>query len=327
MKACLGLDTSCYTTSIALCCLGDSAADGLFFQARKLLDVELGARGLMQSEAVFQHINAAPALMERLLSEHPGAKVAAVCASVRPRPAEDSYMPVFRVGESLGRSVAASLRVPFFQATHQQGHLRAARVDTGLDADKPYLALHLSGGTTELLYVERDTVKRLGGSCDLHAGQLIDRTGVAMGMPFPSGPALEALALTGTASSRLPATVRGLDCHFSGAESCALRWLEAGTLSHADIAAEVFSCVARTVAKLVLAGCRETGVWDVLLGGGVISSAFIRKELSARAAARSRAAALHYSRPDLAGDNAVGVAMLGAGYYSKYKGEGKWQPY
>lgn len=311
MSVILGIDTSCYTTSVAVCCAAPGTADGLFVQQRQLLTVAPGQRGLMQSEAVFQHVTRLPKLFDALCEEQPDMKIVAVSASTQPRPAADSYMPVFRVGEGYARALATALRVPLFTTTHQQGHIRAALVDTALARDAAFLAIHLSGGTTELLSVQGDSLHCLGGTLDLHAGQLIDRVGVAMGLPFPSGPALEALAANGTARSRLPASIKGLDCHFSGAEAQAFRWMDKQTYSREDIAAEVFSCVARTVARLIQDGCEQTQVSSALLGGGVASSRLIRQEVATRIAKRNRTIQLHFARPDLAGDNAVGVSLIG----------------
>lgn len=310
MKACLGIDTSCYTTSAALCWFDDRAADGLFFQRRTPLAVKPGERGLMQSAAVFQHVANLPACLEALRAERPEAEIALVCASERPRPRDDSYMPVFRVGAGMGRAIAASLSVPYVGATHQEGHLRAARVGTALDAKAPYLALHLSGGTTELLLAEGGDIRLLGGTGDLHAGQLIDRVGVRMGLPFPAGPALERLAFAGEARQTLPATVRGMTCHFSGAETRALKALDAGA-SLENLAAEVFDCVARTVARLVVRGAEETGCQDILVAGGVAASALVKTIALDRVAKRRRDLRLYFSRPDLSGDNAVGIGLLG----------------
>lgn len=106
-------------------------------------------------------------------------------------------MPVFRAGEGQARAAAALLRVPFYPVSHQEGHVRAAMVDAGIDGGKPFLALHLSGGTTEILLCENGRLTLLGGSLDLHAGQLVDRTGVRLHMPFPGGPSLEKLAMQG----------------------------------------------------------------------------------------------------------------------------------
>lgn len=314
MKVYLGLDTSCYTTSVAVCSAAAGAPDGSFFQQRRLLTVPEGERGLMQSEAVFQHVTRLPGMLENLLAEFPDAEIVGVCASAKPRAVDDSYMPVFHAGAGAGRIIAASRRVPFVETTHQQGHLRAALVGTPLRTDIPCLAFHLSGGTTEMLRTEGTEAALMGGTRDLHAGQLIDRIGVKLGLPFPCGPHLEKLAREGHAQSRLTASIRGLDCHFSGAETQAIKWLESGELSPEDVAAEVFSCVARTVARAIVAGCEQEGLQDVLTFGGVASSSLIREEIVTRVAKRNHTLRLHFGRPELSGDNAVGVALIGMEY-------------
>lgn len=303
----LGIDTSCYTTSVAL-----AGEDGGFLQARRLLTVPAGKRGLMQSEGVFQHVGRLPELLDELYGEAGPFELAAVCVSARPRPAQGSYMPVFTVGEGYGRAIARGARVRLFSTTHQQGHVRAAMVDSGLTPDEPFLAVHLSGGTTEVLRVMGALdVELLGGTGDLHAGQFVDRVGVRLGLPFPAGPALEALALGGRAQSRLPAAVRGLSVSFSGAESQAQRLIEAGELSREDVAAEVFSCLARSMAKLIDGATREAGIRRVLLAGGVASSDLLRRLLAERLARLESKARLFWARPELSGDNAVGVALIG----------------
>lgn len=302
----LGFDTSCYTTSVAL-----AAKDGAFRGERQLLPVMRGERGLRQSEAVFAHVRQLPQLCERLLAANTET-IGAVCASTAPRDGESSYMPVFMVGAGYARSLAAALRVPFFETTHQRGHLRAARVDSGLLADE-YLALHLSGGTTDVLLVSGQSITPLGCSMDLHAGQLVDRIGVRLGLPFPSGPALEALAGDERAQALVPVSMdeNALCCHLSGAEAQLLRMIESGARP-AQVAAELYSVVARSVLRLLLAAARKTGVRETLLAGGVISSARLRALLTERCARRELPLSLHFGRPELSGDNAVGVALLGA---------------
>lgn len=306
MDAVLGLDTSCYTTSAALA--WDGAVIG---QKRRLLTVEAGERGLQQSQAVFQHVTRLPGLIEALLAEHPDVTIRAVCASTRPRNAEGSYMPVFTVGEGHGRALAAALRVPFFATSHQQGHVRAALVDSGL-LSQEFLALHLSGGTTELLHVQNGRLTLLGGSSDLHAGQFVDRVGVALGLGFPCGPALEELARKGQARSILPIWVRGMECSFSGSESAAQRLIVSGELSAEDMAAEVYSCIARTLAKLFENARQATHQKRVLLSGGVASSLLLRELLPARLHRLKSPMKLFWGRPEYSGDNACGVALLGA---------------
>ncbi|MCL2545283.1 MAG: O-sialoglycoprotein endopeptidase [Clostridia bacterium] len=311
--AVLGLDTSCYTTSVAAVGLGGA----ILASCRKALDVPAHSRGLQQSQAGFFHVRALPALLETLRGAVPEAGIRAVCASTKPRNASDSYMPVFGVGESQGRSLAAVLGVPFFDTDHQTGHLHAALVGTELEMDRDFLALHLSGGTTELLQKRTGEVRCLGGTADISAGQLVDRTGVALGLPFPCGAALERLARQGEAAQRLGVSIESghgnepLRCHFSGAEAQAVRWIESGELRPQDIAAEVYALLARTVARMIEWGVEHTGSTDVLLAGGVASSALLG-ELLARRMERIRARPkLHFAKPELAGDNAVGVALAG----------------
>ena len=301
----LGIDTSCYTTSVA-------AADdgGIICSNRMLLPVQPGARGLRQSEAVFAHIRQLPELYEKTMQTLAGRRVDAVCVSAAPRDEERSYMPVFLAGLSFARVAAASLGVPLMQTTHQRGHVRAALEDSGLCAER-YLALHLSGGTTEVLLMEKDRLTLLGGTKDLHAGQLIDRVGVALGLSFPAGPQLEQLAAQGSAQSRLPVSMAGGDCHFSGAEARAMQWIKAGEMPAAAIAAEVFSLVARTVLRLLTAAREQTGVSDALITGGVASSQLLRDLLSEINRKRRLGLRLYFGQRQSAGDNAAGVALIG----------------
>jgi N6-L-threonylcarbamoyladenine synthase len=313
MSMVLGLDTSCYTTSLAL------AQDGrLIAQQRRLLKVEKGERGLQQSAGVFQHMKNLPDLMEALFKETGPVEIEAVCASARPRPNEDSYMPVFLAGVGLARSVAALKGVPLRLTSHQQGHVRAAMVDAGLPEGEPFLAVHLSGGTTELLRVDGLNIDLLGGSKDLHAGQFVDRAGVKMGLGFPAGPELERLAMQGSAQSVLPSWVRGMDCSFSGAETQIQRLIERGEHSREDLAAEVFSCIARTLAKMLGQAVRQTGLKHILLSGGVASSTYLREIFPGRMARERVGAKLHWGRPELSGDNAAGVALIGSEWQNWY---------
>ena len=302
----LGVDTSCYTTSVAL------ASEGAIIASRRrLLDVEQGERGLQQSKGVFQHVNRLPELFDQLMQDVPEARIAAVCVSTRPRDQEGSYMPVFVAGHSFARGIATALGVPLFETSHQQGHVRAALVDSGMP-EGDFLALHLSGGTTEVLHVRNGLhIDRLGGASDLNAGQLVDRVGVALGLAFPAGPALERLAEQGTANSLFPLSAKNGDISFSGAEAQAMRMIAAGSARPEDIAAEVYSYLSRAVARLIREGQAQTGAKHVLISGGVASSALLRRLLPARLKRQEIRIGLHWGRPELSGDNACGVALIG----------------
>ena len=174
MKAVLGLDTSNYTTSAAWFDGAQGHNEG------RLLEVQPGRLGLRQSEALFQHVKRLPEIVKGLEQR----EIQAVGASTRPREVEGSYMPCFLAGASFGESMAHVLNVPFYAFSHQQGHLAAAAWSAGrLDLlEQPFLAWHLSGGTTELLKVEPEgcsvRAEIIGGASDLSAGQQIGRAHV-----------------------------------------------------------------------------------------------------------------------------------------------------
>jgi N6-L-threonylcarbamoyladenine synthase len=185
----LGIDTSNYTTSAAIV-----AADGtMVANSRKLLEVKQGEKGLRQSDALFQHWNALPVLLQPLLSEY-GKDIAAVCAGNRPRPVEGSYMPVFTAGTNLGKTLAAALGAQFFELSHQEGHFLAASYESETDFSRPVICAHLSGGTLELVLSGGGQYRKIGGTKDISYGQIIDRTGVDLGLSFPAGRAVDDMA-------------------------------------------------------------------------------------------------------------------------------------
>ncbi len=305
----IGFDTSCYTTSVAAV----TVEGEVLASCRKLLPVKQGERGLRQSEAVFIHVRQLPERLEELAPHLGDAEIAAVCVSRTPRDDAESYMPVFHAGDAQARGLAAMLGVPCFATTHQRGHIAAARVDSGV-REGDLLAVHLSGGTTELLALRGDTLTLLGGTLDLHAGQVVDRTGVALGLPFPAGPHLEKLAVQGRSNALLTVCTRngGLDCHLSGAETQVQRLIREGTMPREDIAREVYDLLARTVCKMVCAGAEKTGIGQVLIAGGVSSSALFRELVKERIRKRDRDLHVCFGKPEYSGDNAVGVALIGA---------------
>ncbi|MBQ9264643.1 MAG: O-sialoglycoprotein endopeptidase [Clostridia bacterium] len=302
---CLGIDTSNYTTSAALCRPGDEPR-----QLRRLLPIPAGERGLRQSEAVFAHVRQLNEVLLPLLNET-DEPITCVCASASPRDGEESYMPVFHVGRNQGKALAAALHVPFYETTHQRGHIAATQYGTGLTVSK-FVALHLSGGTTDVLLMDGESITPLGTSMDLHAGQLVDRVGVALSLPFPAGPHLEKLAMKGHMQHRIPVSMAdgGMNCHLSGAEAQLMRMINAEQPKE-DIAAEVYSVLCRTVLRLLSAAAEQTGTKDMLIAGGVASSHLLRGMLTERNEKRRLGLKLHFGRPEFSGDNAVGVALIG----------------
>ncbi len=298
----LGLDTSNYTTSVAV-------FDGRTGQNEgRLLEVRPGELGLRQSDALFQHVKRLPELFARLDEAGLLQNIDAIGASTRPRAVEGSYMPCFLAGASQGQSLAHTLGVPFFAHSHQQGHLAAAAWSAGrLDLlDAPFLAWHLSGGTTELLKVEPEgtSVKAdiVGGTSDISAGQLIDRTGVLLGLQFPAGKALDVLYHQGESGRPFRVRLNELTFSLSGMENKVKGLLEAG-----EAPANIARFTLDTVTDVVLRATREAQArWPglpVLCSGGVASNTRLREALAGECGAL-------FAQPRFSTDNAMGTAIL-----------------
>ena len=302
MAAVLGLDTSNYTTSAAW--FDGERGDN----AGKLLDVPEGALGLRQSDALFQHVKRMPEIMARLKETGLPAELVALGASTRPREVEGSYMPCFLAGESQARGMAAALELPFYACSHQQGHIAAAAWSAGrMDLlDKPHLVWHLSGGTTELLHVTPDGVmvraECIGGTTDISAGQLIDRTGKKLGLAFPAGKAVDALSLQAEKKEWFAVKVKDSAFSFSGVENNMNALAEQGW-APADICWYVLASVIHGVEKATKQALKKYPGLPVLCAGGVASNQLLRETMVKTCGAV-------FAEPRFSTDNAMGVAIL-----------------
>lgn len=317
----LGIDTSNYTTSTALC--DDSG--NILLNVKIPLPVSYGERGLRQSDAVFQHVKNLPQAAHeyrRVLSESNG-KLTAVGVSYAPRDLDGSYMPCFLSGIASAEYVSATAGVPLYKTSHQAGHIMAAlasacsvsRTDIHEISSGPFLAFHVSGGTTDLLYCEPAegdlvfSIKRIGGTLDLNAGQLIDRTGVMMGMQFPCGAEMDELACgfekIPKFSSRI--SVHGMTCNLSGLENKAAEMYKM-TGNKAEVSAFTLLYIAKTLEQMTLSAIEEYGRIPVIYSGGVMSSRYIKRTLAKYGM---------FAEACYSSDNAAGCALLAAELYRR----------
>ena len=297
----IGFDTSNYTTSIAYF----DGQDGV--NCSKLLPVKQGELGLRQSDAVFAHIKSLPELSGRLFSDIQMDTVSAVGVSTRPRAIEGSYMPCFMVGYSHAKLLSDMLDVPLVEVSHQQGHIAASLWSAGhLELmDQPHLAWHLSGGTTELLLVEPDgnnvCCTKIGGTTDISAGQLIDRTGQLLSLPFPSGKHIDALSNDASLTDVFKVKCPGLEFSLSGVQNKVQQFHEKYD-NPAETAAYALRCVAGAVCKATENALKEYPGLRVVFSGGVASNSMLRR-LTAKFDPI-------FSQPQFSTDNAMGVAVL-----------------
>ena len=295
----LGIDTSNYTTSVAL-------YNGETFRTkRKILDVKMGMRGIRQSEGVFIHNRELPNMLGEILD---GVKVDIVGVSVSPRNAEGSYMPVFTVGHGYAKAITSALGINLYEFSHQDGHLMAGIYSAGCFQllDKPFLAVHLSGGTTEILSVKYNGLRFdeeiIGGTLDISVGQLIDRIGVKMGKKFPCGIELENLALSCNEIKRLPFSIMDTYFNLSGVETKLMNEI---TAPNPSVAKTVFSYVTELLIKTISNAMKKTFIKDVLVVGGVASNSIIRNGL--KECFKDR---IFFATKELSSDNAVGCSVL-----------------
>ena len=297
----IGIDTSNYTTSIAY-------FDGVSGEnCSRLLPVKQGELGLRQSDAVFAHIKSLPELSGRLFSNVRADAITAVGVSTRPRAVEGSYMPCFMVGYSHAKLLSDSLGVPLIEVSHQQGHVAASLWSAGCMElmDQPHLAWHLSGGTTELLLVEPEgknvRCTKIGGTTDISAGQLIDRTGQLLELPFPSGKHLDALSKEAVMKDTFRVKCAEMQFSLSGVQN-KVQQFHATHNAPAETAAYALRCVAKAVYLASEQALKAYPGLRIVFSGGVASNTMLRQVLAPLDPV--------FSPPQFATDNAMGVAVL-----------------
>lgn len=299
----LGIDSSNYRSSAALL-----FQDNSYYSARRLLEVEGGKCGLRQSDAVFLHTKQLPEMICDCLGHTANNRISAIGVSSVPRNVSGSYMPCFLVGLSQAKTLSAALNVPVYEFSHQEGHIAAALLSANRTdlLKKPFLAFHLSGGTTEAVLVEpangRFNTQIAAKTLDLNAGQVIDRVGVMLGLNFPAGARLEELAETGMPCGRIKICVKQTDCALSGVENICRNMFDNG-FSPQDIAATAMEYIIQTV--LCMAECLHEKHKDLpfVFSGGVAANSALKRRLISTIPA-------YFATPELSGDNAVGISLL-----------------
>lgn len=297
MRRFLGIDTSNYTTSFALC----TDSGSIISNEKLLLNVKEGQRGLRQSDAVFSHTVNLPVVAKRLGKVD---NIAAIGYSAYPRDCEGSYMPCFLCGKAFAEGLASLLGVAAYPFSHQRGHIRAALYSSGAEhlLNQEYLAFHLSGGTTEILHVKNSEISLIGGSRDLTAGQAIDRVGVMLGLKFPCGAELENLSQSAEYTNKCKISVDGFECNFSGLENMAQNMINKGE-DKSIVAAFVLEFVKSTLDKMTENLKNVYPDLPLVYSGGVMSNKKIRNYFTQKYSA-------YFAAPEFSSDNAAGIALL-----------------
>ncbi len=310
MSLYLGIDTSNYTTSVALY---DGSSNAML-QQKKLLPVKHGQLGLRQSDAVFHHTAQLHILFSELVKNIDTTQIAAIGVSSKPRPVDGSYMPCFTVGENTAKILSSALKIPLFEFSHQEGHISAALFSADREDlfSKDFLAFHVSGGTTEAVlahgYNYGFSLELAAKTLDLNAGQAVDRTGLMLGLDFPCGPKLEQLALNNSEKIKVRPTLKDCDCCLSGLENICKKLIDDNRPKE-YIAAYCLKYIEETLSQMSVRLLEKYGRLPLVFAGGVMSNSIIKNSLKEKYNAV-------FAQPVYSSDNAAGIAYL---TYRKFK--------
>ena len=301
----LGIDTSNYTTSVALY----DSETGLIVQEKKLLPVKHGEKGLRQSDAVFHHTSQLHLLIEKLFSES-NTDFSFIGVTDKPRNVNGSYMPCFTVGINTARSISAAMNRPVYSFSHQCNHLAAALFSSGKFDDlkkEKFIAFHISGGTTEMLLVTPDndtffSVDIIGGTLDLNAGQAVDRAGVMMGFDFPCGAQIEKSALESNKDYSSKIYSEDGFFSFSGLENKCMQMLEKNEL-YCDVSKFCLDYIFCALDGMTEYALKKYGSLPLVYSGGVMSNTIIKNKLQYKYNGL-------FAEPAFSCDNAAGVAIM-----------------
>lgn len=302
----LGIDTSNYTTSAAVINTDSMTVR----QSKKLLPVKSGEKGIRQSDAVFHHTKQLPEVLSDVCCN---ISLSGIGVSVKPRLVEGSYMPCFLVGESAADMIGSVNGIIPDKTSHQIGHILAALYSADklelLKGRDPFIAFHISGGTTDMLMCTPTAdslleIKEIGHSLDLKAGQAVDRAGVMLGLDFPCGAELEKYAVKSNRNFHIKPVIKGFDCSLSGIENKCRTMLEYNE-SKEDIARFCLLSVYEAIKGMTKAALDTYGKIPVIYAGGVMSDRFIADKLKADFGG-------YFAAPEFSCDNAVGVALYSA---------------
>ena len=307
----LGIETSCDETGIAIY---DSERGLLANQLHSQVDLHGTYGGVVPELASRDHVRRITPLLAAALRQaglEPDA-IDGVAYTAGP-----GLIGALLVGASVGRSLAYSWNVPAVAVHHMEAHLLAVMLEEE-HPDYPFLALLVSGGHTQMLEVRAaGDYTMLGESLDDAAGEAFDKTAKLLGLGYPGGPHLSALAEKGR-SGRYnfprPMTDRpGLDFSFSGlktAVALAVRELgDADEQVRADIALAFVEAVVDTLAIKCERAMKQTGITRLVAAGGVSANKQLRHKLACLADVGS--GRVFYPRPDFCTDNGAMIAYTG----------------
>jgi len=305
----LGLETSCDETGVAIY----HSKHGLIHH---LLYSQVGMHreygGVVPELASRDHVRKLIPFVRQLLNESglSGSDMNGIAYTAGP-----GLIGALLVGAATARSLAWSWAVPAVAVHHMEGHLLAPMLEAR-PPEFPFVALLISGGHTLLVRVEGvGRYQLLGESLDDAAGEAFDKVAKMLGLGYPGGPELSALAEKGSPQTKFPRPMTdrpGLDFSFSGLKTFALNSINASGKTNkdkADIAAAFQQAVAETLSIKCKRALQYTGLKKLVVAGGVSANKHIRSSLSEMAAREN--CEIYFPRLQFCTDNGAMIAFAG----------------
>jgi N6-L-threonylcarbamoyladenine synthase len=304
----LGIESSCDETGIALY----DSEKGLLAHAlysQIALHAEYG--GVVPELASRDHIRKTLPLINEVLTE---AKLTRADIDAVAYTAGPGLVGALLVGSAIGRSIAWALDVPALAINHMEGHLLSPLLEENPPAF-PFVSLLVSGGHTLLIDVQGvGQYELLGESIDDAVGEAFDKTAKMLGLSYPGGPILAALAEQGIVDKYTfpkPMTNRpGLDFSFSGLKTFAMNtWRNSAQTDQdrADVALAFQTAAVETLALKCKRALKQTGRCTLVVAGGVSANKVLRTRLDAMPNTH-----VYYPRQDFCSDNGAMIAFAGA---------------
>lgn len=311
-KYLLGIDTSAYTTSIAVV---DNCGKVLY-NFKKILEVPKGQQGLRQQNAVFMHLNNLPELINEIDIDFN--EIGIISVSVSPRNSENSYMPVFVVGKNIAKILSMSLKTKYVGYSHQENHIACAIKDSykNYNYRNDILAIHISGGTLEFLISKKVDygfdVSVVGGSKDITFGQLIDRVGVYMGFDFPCGKHMQDYVDTNNVNILdtdivMPKVSGNNFLNLSGMENYFKNLIDSKKYKNGEIISILFKYISNCIASVISYIEKEYSFEKIIITGGVSANTYIRNYTNDSLSLKYE---VIFPNNALSADNAIGTAIL-----------------
>lgn len=310
----LGIETSCDDTGVALYD-GEAGLLAHKISSQDCIHAQYG--GVVPELASRDHVHQVLPLVEQVLSQ---ADVESSTIDAVAYTAGPGLMGALFVGAMLGRSLAFGWNVPAIAVHHMEGHLLAPMLEPNPPI-YPFVALLVSGGHTLLMEVQGvGQYHQLGESLDDAAGEAFDKAAKMLGLSYPGGPAVSALAQQGVAERfRFPRPMTdrpGLDFSFSGLKTFCLNTVHSHQFENqldeqvkADIALAFEDAVVDTLAIKCRRALKQTGLKRLVIAGGVSANKTLRKRLTAMAT--DLHVDLHYPRTEFCTDNGAMIAYAG----------------